>query len=127
GPVPVDRPPQAFLEAVARLPTQRAHPTGLERVAVIVAGPVGDEPLEGWRLGAQPQDMVRDLVPADLRAAPQVVARARRSLPLDTGDALDVVLHVEVVADGGALAVDGERQVLEGVGDEKGDDLLGEL
>src|SRR5438874_765761 len=81
GPVPVDRSPQAFLEAVARLPSQRAHPTGLERVAVIVAGPVGDEPLEGWRLAAQPQDMVRDLLPADLRADPQVVGRARLSLP----------------------------------------------
>src|SRR5690606_40216999 len=107
---------------------------GVDGVAAVVAGAVGDEGDElaparsrGAHLVEQVADGLDDLEVRALVAAADVVGLAGLALFGDESEGLAMVADVEPVADVLAVAVDGERLPLDGVEDHQRDELFGEL
>ena len=99
----------------------------VQGVAPVVAGPVGHGLDEALRLAGQPQDLAREREVLDLVAAADVVDLAVAASAQHEVERRAVVEHVDPVAHVAAVAVERQRLVVEGVGDEERDDLLGVL
>src|SRR6185503_1561892 len=129
GLVPVDRLLDPGRELHLRL--EACHPLELrrvDRVAPVVSRPVRHALQERLRLSEPFQDEIRDLVhralvvPGDVERVPLHARRLE-----DRGDRAAVVEDVDPVARVPSAAVDRERLVLERVGHEERDQLLGIL
>ena len=125
--VPGDGLGQALVEVVGGGPAELADPAGVQRVAPVVAWPVGHE-LDHVLAGAERgQDAAGQLQVGDLVAAADVVDGAGLAAPQHQVDGAAVVEHVQPVADVAAAAVQRHLVAVHQVGDEQRDDLLGEL
>src|SRR5205823_6094748 len=117
--IPVDRLAQPLAEGDQRLPAEAAHPGHLERISIVVAGAVLHEMPQRAGLGAERQHAVRHLHATDLGATADVVRLAIVALPEDPRDRLDVIVDKDIVPDGGPLAIERERQILQRIRDEQ--------
>src|SRR5207253_219268 len=78
--LPADGPPEPFGKSALRFPTQSRDSGDVEGVAVVVAGPVGDELDQGAGLAHDVEHRLRNLQPACLGARADVVNAPRRCL-----------------------------------------------
>ena len=92
-----------------------------------MAETVANELLERAWLAEQSQHGVGDRDAVGLATGADVVVHPRHSIAQRAVDAAGVVLDEEVVAHRSPIAVDGQRAVVDRVGDEERDDLLGVL
>src|SRR5690606_9593 len=132
--VPVDRLRQAALEGVARLPAQfTAQLAGVDRVAAIVARPVGDEgDLRLVRLAIrarttlveQRADGLYHLDVLLLRIAADVIGLADPAVGQHGADRIAVVADEQPVAYLTAVAVDRQRLAGQRLRDYQRDELL---
>ena len=110
----------------SRLPAERRELRAVHRVAPVVAGPVLDLADERPRLAEPLEEQPRRSRGWSLDAARHVVglAGARRGAGRTSMPA-GVVVDVQPVAPLEAVAVERQRPVVDGVGDEQRDELLG--
>src|SRR4029450_2643366 len=117
---------QALVEVVGRGPAELADPGGVQRVAPVVARPVGPE-LDHLLAGPEGgQDAPGQLQVGDLVAGPDVVDGAGLAAPQHQDDGAAVVEHVQPIADVAAAAVQRHLVAVEQVGDDTGQHRLGE-
>src|ERR1043166_1488473 len=115
GPTP--RTPQAGLEAVTRRPSELSSDLrGVDGVAAIVAGAIGDERLErapgracGMELVDRVADSIHDFDVGPLVAAADIVLFADAPAREDQQQTGAVILHVQPIADVAAVPVDRQR------------------
>src|SRR6266536_5819195 len=127
GPVPLDRGLERRRERVGRSPAEAVDLAAVELVAPCVARAVGDGGYVGLGLAQQIEDRARQRHVLDLVAAADIVDLPRLPLAEDEVDGRAVVEDVEPVAHVPAVAVERHRPVLQRIGDEERDDLLGVL
>ena len=116
-------------KAMPRLPAERAQLGAVERVAAVVAGPVGDVADRGRRRGRAASRMpARDLEVGAPRCRRRCCRPRRRrpcaapaSMPAQLSSTWSQSRTLQ------AVAVDGQRLAVERVGDEQRDELLGVL
>src|SRR5688500_9037147 len=123
--IPADGRLQRRCEAMRRRPAEPPDLCAVDGVAAVVAGTVGHALDQRLRLARESQDLVSEHDVLDLVAATDVVDLALATLAKDEIDGGTVVGHVEPVAHVAAVAIEGKRTVVERVGDEEGDHLLG--
>ncbi len=98
-----------------------------ERIATVVAEPVTNELLQRARLAEQTQHGIGNGDAVGLTAGADVVVHAGVAFAERAIDAAGVILDVEVVANRTAVTVDRQGPIVDRVGDEERDDLLGVL
>jgi hypothetical protein len=125
--IPPDCPLQAVLELHLAAPAEGLDLAAVHGVTPVVAQAVGDELDQVARLGQALDDPAGDLDVPPLVVRPDVVGLAEGPAPGHELDRPAVVVDVQPVADVHPLAVERERAVLEGVGDEQRDEFLGVL
>src|SRR5262245_54777665 len=126
--IPGDRVGDTLLERPARRPAGGSQPAGIERVATVVAGPVGHVPHQVARPPGEVEDDVGDgAVGTLVRGAhvPHPPVRLREVEHVPERGA--VIAHVDPVAHVLPVSVEWERLPVEGVGDEERDQLFGKL
>ncbi|PAV72886.1 hypothetical protein WR25_21003 [Diploscapter pachys] len=137
GEIPVDRLGDAGLERFGRRPAEFvADAAGVDRIALVVAGAVGDRGhLLGIGLAVGTRativedraqrlyhlDVLSLVVAADIVGAPRLTPLEHRL------QRADVILDVQPVAHLVALAVDRQRLAIQGLGDHQRDQLFGEV
>src|SRR5712691_11116918 len=119
GPVPRHRRLERGIEGMPRRPAEVADPGRIERVAPVVPRPVPHRLDQRLGLAEEPEDPARQVGVLDLGAAPDVVDLTVAAPVQDQIDRLAVVEHVEPVPDVLAVAVEGERPVLDRIRDEE--------
>src|SRR5262249_35920882 len=122
--IPLDGRGQRRLEGVSWLPAERVSLAAVERIAAVVARPVRggrDRPVRvAWGgAGGAGQHPILDFV-----AASDVVDLTVLSFAKDEVDGRAVVEDIEPISHVPAVAVERDRAILEGVGDEERDHLL---
>ena len=128
GLVPLHGLGQSLLEGDGLAPAQLRLGLGaVHGVAAVVAQPVGDVADQVLRLSGQPEHGPGHVHVVPLAPAAEVVDLARTAAAERGVDAPAVVADVDPVADLHAVAIDGQGDVRQGVGDEQRDQLLGEL
>ena len=106
--VPLDRAREPVVEPRPRPPAQAGELVGGERVAAVVAGPVGHVFDQRFVGSGQLQDPVHDLDVLALVRTAAVVDLTGLAMSQDVADPASEVLHVEPVAHVAPIAVDGE-------------------
>src|SRR5215470_13922728 len=113
-----------------RMPGPPAEPADFRRIyriAAIVSGAVGHGADERLELAGEAKNFAREHDVLDLMAAADVVDLAVFATTQDEVDSRAVVEDVEPVADVAAVAVQGQRLVVQRVGDEQRHHLFGIL
>ena len=115
------------VKSLLRCVAEGADLGAVDRVAAVVAFAVGDV-FDRFPVGAaRVQEQPRQLLVGQFGAAADVVDLAGAPFRADEFDALHVVVDVEPVPHVRAVAVERDLRAVEQVGDEQGDDLLGEV
>ena len=122
--VPVDGRGEAVVEGGLRFPAQRAQLRGVERVAAVVARAVRDRGDERRRPVEGAQDAVRQVEVGGRVPAADVVGVAAAAALDQQVDGAAVIVDVQPVAHVEAVAVERQRPLPDGVGDEERDELL---
>src|SRR5215471_12771732 len=125
--VPLHRAREPLLELLARRPAERFELLRAQRVAAVVPGAVGDRLDERRGLADELEDPVREIDVLHLIAAADVVDLARNAALDEQVDGAAVVLDVQPVALVLSVTVERHGNVVDEVGDEERDDLLGKL
>ena len=124
-PVPVDRRGQAVLERGPWLPAETRQLRAVHRVASVVAGPVLDLHDQRPRLAEVVEEERDDVAVGPFRRPRDVVGLARLAVAQDVVDRRRVVGDVQPFATLQPVAVERQRAIVEGVGHEQRDQLLG--
>src|ERR1019366_6508468 len=110
------------------LPTEGRDTGDVDGVPIVVTRAVGDVLDEALRLAHDVEHGVCDLLSTCLAASADVVGNpGQRRIMEDQVDGAAMVLDVDVVPHGGTVAIQRQRKVVDGVGDQDGDQLLGVL
>src|SRR5436190_16444594 len=115
---------QGVVEVGVALEAEALQAGRVERVAAVVALAVGDAADQRLRLAEKLEDLKGDLAVLALVAAADVVRLAVLAALDEEVDGRAVVLDEEPVADVAAVAVERQRDVVDGVGDEERNQLL---
>src|SRR5579863_10334492 len=128
---------EAGLERLLRRPAEFAPQLRcVDRIAPVMAGPVGDKSDKGGsrlalnarrHLVEQSADRLDDVDIGALGAAADIVALADAALLGDRDQRPRVILDIEPVADIAAVAIDGHRLALQGVEDRQRNQFLGKM
>ena len=108
-------------------PAQGLQASPVHRVAPVVAGPILHLPDERPRLAQQLEQLGDNVAVRPFRAAHHVVRLAGGAVAQDVIHRRRVVGDEQPVAPLQAIAVQRQRQVVERIGDEQRDQLLGML
>src|SRR5262245_54941135 len=125
--IPRDGHAERVTEPVTRRPAQLPNLVRVDRVAPIMAQTILHRLDQRLGLAGKLEDLPREDDVLDFVAAPDVVDLALAPLAQHQVDARTVVEDVEPVAHVAAVAVERQRPVVEGVGHEERNDLLGIL
>ena len=124
---PPCRPAPRSKGTVGSHPRQLADLGGVQQVAPVVARPVGDDLLERRRPSGGIEDGVGDLLDARLHTASHVVGLPHLAVAENQIDGTAVIVDVQPLPPVLGGGVERQGLVVEGLGREQRDDLLGEL
>src|SRR5262245_30296280 len=125
--IPTHRRLQRGGEPMTGRPAEPADLRRVHRVPTIVSGAIGHPPDERLGLAGELQDLPGEHDVFDLVTTAHVVHLAVAPAPQDEVNRRTVVEHIEPVADVAAITVQRQRLLVERVGDEERDHLLGVL
>ena len=127
GAVPVHGLPEPRFDRCRRAPAQSRELGGVERIATVVPRPVVDEANQALRLSESREHLARDQNVLRLVAARDVVGLSGLAGLEQEIDRGRVIFDEEPVAHVASVSVERQRLIIDRVGDEERDELLGVL
>jgi uncharacterized protein YsxB (DUF464 family) len=115
---------EAVFKGVPGVPAEGGYFGAIEGIATVMTGPIMDEPDEFRWLSSEAQDGFGHLQVRLLAGGGDVVHLAVSAAAQNEVNGLTVVLDEEPVANVEAVAVEGKRVIIEGVGDEERNQFL---